>query len=121
MLSCPNYTVKKVSRFPVPSRDVTNQSPGRVWLVTFRLTTGKWLTFSYSVPEFFRGSYRRSACCRYFDPFTIGSSVKDKHHLHLRHLASYLVYGSEGVVRAKRGDWDIRTQYTNRGASGRDT
>ncbi len=54
------YTVKKVSGFPVPSRDVTNQSlpgrelfnyspPGRVWLVTFLLGTGKPLTFFYSV------------------------------------------------------------------------
>ncbi len=71
--------------------------------MTFRLRTGKRLTFSYSVPEFFRGSYRRSASCRYFDPFTIGSSVKNKHHLHSRHLPSYLVYGSEGIVRARRG------------------
>jgi hypothetical protein len=47
---------KKVSDFPVPSRDVTNQTlperellnyspPGRVWLVTFRLGTRKSLTF----------------------------------------------------------------------------
>jgi hypothetical protein len=39
------YTVKKVSNFPVPGRDITNQThpgreqlnyspPGRVWLVT---------------------------------------------------------------------------------------
>ncbi len=27
-----------------------------------------------------------------------GSQVKNKRHLHLRHLASYLVYESEGVV-----------------------
>ncbi len=44
MLSAINYTVKKVSDFPVPIRDVTNQTlpgqeslnytrPGRVWLV----------------------------------------------------------------------------------------
>ncbi len=51
------YTVKKFLIFPVPRRDVTNQTlpgrellhyswPGRVWLVTSRLGTG---TFSYSV------------------------------------------------------------------------
>ncbi len=45
------YTVKKVSRFPFPSRDVTNQTlqgreylnnsrPGRVWLVTSRMGKG---------------------------------------------------------------------------------
>jgi hypothetical protein len=46
------YTVKKVSGFPVPSRDVTKQNPqfnyscpGRVWLMTSRLGTGKPLTF----------------------------------------------------------------------------
>jgi hypothetical protein len=49
------YTVKKVSGFPVPSRDVTNQTlPGRellnysrsrgVWKETSRLGTGKQLT-----------------------------------------------------------------------------
>ena len=48
-------TVKKVSDFPVPSRDVTNQTlpgrellnyswPQRVWLVTYRLGVGKTLT-----------------------------------------------------------------------------
>jgi hypothetical protein len=60
---CPLYTVKKVIDFPVPSRDVTNQTlPGqekfnysrleRVWLVTFRLGTGKSSTFFYSVPSY---------------------------------------------------------------------
>jgi hypothetical protein len=54
------YTVKKVSRFPVPSWDVSNQTltvwdklhysrPGRVLLVTSRLGTGKRLTFFYRV------------------------------------------------------------------------
>jgi hypothetical protein len=51
---------KKVSDFPVPNRDVTNQTlpdqeincslPGRVWLVTSRLGTGNSLIFFYSVP-----------------------------------------------------------------------
>ncbi len=48
-------TVKKVCNFPVPSRDVTKQTlsshyslPGRVWLVTSRLGTGKLLTFFYT-------------------------------------------------------------------------
>jgi hypothetical protein len=56
----PRYTVKKVNDFPVPSRDVTDQTlpgrellnysrPGRVWSVTYRLGTGKWLTFSYKL------------------------------------------------------------------------
>jgi hypothetical protein len=55
-----NNTVKKVSDFPVPSRDVTNRTiprreyfnlysrPGRVCLVT-SLGTEKSLTFFYSV------------------------------------------------------------------------
>ncbi len=54
-------TVKKVIVFPVPSRDVTNQTlpgrelltysrPGRVWLVTTRLGTGKSTTF-FTVQE----------------------------------------------------------------------
>jgi hypothetical protein len=53
-------TVKKVSDFPIPSRDVTYQTlhgreelnysrPGRVWLVTSRLGTGNFITFFYSV------------------------------------------------------------------------
>jgi hypothetical protein len=57
-----SYTVKKVNYFPVPSRDVTNQTltgreylnysrPGRVWLVTSRLGMGKWQTFFYSVAD----------------------------------------------------------------------
>jgi hypothetical protein len=57
------YTVKKVNDFPVPSRDVTNQillgweklnfsRPGRVWLVTSRLGTGKSLNLFYSVRVF---------------------------------------------------------------------
>jgi hypothetical protein len=47
--------------------------------------------------------------CWYFDPFTKGSSVKNKQQQqHSRHLASYLFYGSEGVLQAKQGDRDIR-------------
>jgi hypothetical protein len=54
-------SVKKVTEFPVPSRDVTNQTlqacgeylnysrPVRVWLVISRLGTGNSLTFFYSV------------------------------------------------------------------------
>ncbi len=48
-------TLKNVSDFPVPSRDVANRTnlnysrPGRVWLVTSRLGTGKSETFLYSV------------------------------------------------------------------------
>jgi hypothetical protein len=45
------------------------------------------------------------------------SPVKNKRYLHSRHLASYLVYGSEAVVR---GDRDIRNQSAHRWASGRD-
>jgi hypothetical protein len=43
-------------------------------------------------------SYRKSACCTYFDLFTIETPVRIKHHLHSRHLASYLVYGIVGIV-----------------------
>jgi hypothetical protein len=51
------YTLlKKVIVFPVPSRDVINQTlpgqellnysrPGRVWIVTSRLGTGKTINF----------------------------------------------------------------------------
>ncbi len=50
------YTVRKLIDFPVPSRDVTDQTlpgrekfnysrPGRVWSVTPRLGTGKSITF----------------------------------------------------------------------------
>jgi hypothetical protein len=49
-------TVKKVSYFPIPSRDVTNQTlpPAgsalfRVWLASSRLGTGASLTLFYSV------------------------------------------------------------------------
>jgi hypothetical protein len=45
----------------------------------------------------FRESYRKSGCCRYFDPFTIRSPVKNKHRLHSRHPDSYLFNGTEGV------------------------
>jgi hypothetical protein len=59
-----------------------------------------------------QGSYQKSACCRYFDPFTIGSPVKNKHHLilHSRHLASHLVYETEGVVRNIAGGWGYPQQ-----------
>jgi hypothetical protein len=54
------YTVKKVNEFPVTSRDVTNQTlsgreqlnyswPGRVWLVTYRLGTGKPANLFFTV------------------------------------------------------------------------
>jgi hypothetical protein len=65
LASSRQYTVKKVSDFPVPSQDVTYQTlpgmsprqkkffdyspPARVWLVTFRLGTGKSLSYFYSV------------------------------------------------------------------------
>jgi hypothetical protein len=77
------YTVKKVTYFPVPSRDVTHQTlPGRewfnksrlrrVWLVTSRLGTEKLVTVFYSVPQYFTITYTvlyRYVCrCRSF-PF----------------------------------------------------
>jgi hypothetical protein len=54
-IHCRGHTGKKVSGFPVRSRDVTNQTlpgleslnyslPVRVWLVTYRLGTGKSIT-----------------------------------------------------------------------------
>jgi hypothetical protein len=42
------YTVKKVIVYPVRSRDGTNitlPAPGRVWLLTYRLGTGKTIAF----------------------------------------------------------------------------
>jgi hypothetical protein len=44
----------------------------------------------------------RAVSCWYFDPFTKGSSVKNKPHRHSRHLASFLFYGSEGVLQTKQ-------------------
>ena len=53
---------KKISDFPVSSRDFTNQTTlpghGRVCLVTSRLGTGKSLTFFYSVYS----DFRRESC-----------------------------------------------------------
>jgi hypothetical protein len=59
------YTVKKASDIPVPSRDVTHQAPsgrkkfnyarpGRVWQVTSRLGAGMSQSFFYSV-QFYAG------------------------------------------------------------------
>jgi hypothetical protein len=36
-----------------------------------------------------------------FQSLIFGSQVKDKHHLHSIHVASYLDHGSEGEVQAK--------------------
>ncbi len=38
--------------------------------------------------------------CRYFDPLTIESPIRNKQQLHSRHLDSYFVYCSLEVVRA---------------------
>ncbi len=61
-----HHTVKKVIVFPVPSRDVINQtlpgrelliySSGRVWLVTSRLGTGKTITFYFIIILIFFGA-----------------------------------------------------------------
>jgi hypothetical protein len=51
-----------------------------------------------------------SARCRY-NPF-FRSQIKNRYYLHSRHLTSYLVYGSEGVVRVYQGDRDIRNKST---------
>ncbi len=48
----------------------------------------------------FCGSYQKSAFSRYFNPFTIGFPVKNKQQSHSKHLAFYLVYGTEGIIRA---------------------
>ncbi len=51
------YTVKKVIGFPdnnktLPGKELFNDSlPGRVWLVTFRLGTGKPMTFFLPVDD----------------------------------------------------------------------
>jgi hypothetical protein len=42
-----------------------------------------------------------SACVKVFWSFYIGSQLRIKHHLNSRHLASYLVYGTEGVVKVQ--------------------
>jgi hypothetical protein len=39
------YTAKKVSNFPSPAGMPDTRMPGRVWLVTYRLGTGKSQTF----------------------------------------------------------------------------
>ncbi len=59
------YTVKKVNDFPVPSRDVTNQTlPGREWvlLATSRLGKRKTITYFYSV------SSKKDSGKRYANP-----------------------------------------------------
>jgi hypothetical protein len=43
--------------------------------------------------------------------YTIGFQVKNKQHINSRHLASYLAYGTEGVVRVKSKE--IRISETN--------
>ncbi len=50
-----------------------------------------------------------------------GTQVKNKNHLYSRHLASYLVYGSEGVVQAQQEDWDFQNQLLKHEASSQDT
>ncbi len=66
-------TVKKINYFPVPSRDVTDQTlpgrekfnysrPGRVWPVTSRLGTGKWQTFFYSVDSLWKAQLWNKEC-----------------------------------------------------------
>ncbi len=56
--------LKKVNDFPISRRDVTNPTlsgrklfnysrPGRVWLVTSRLGTEKWLTFFLQFTTYF--------------------------------------------------------------------
>jgi|688.fasta_scaffold537622_1 hypothetical protein len=80
-------TVKKVIIFPVPSRDVTNQTlsgrellnyswPVRVWLVTKRLRAGKTIIFFNSVrcernPSTWTGKHKKKSKRFHF----IGSEV----------------------------------------------
>ncbi len=56
------------------------------WIAFVKWTVSQFLIMpSYQNYQYlFRGSYRKSVCCRYFNPFTIGS---------------YLVYGTERLVR----------------------
>jgi hypothetical protein len=70
----------------------------------------------------YHGFHRKPACCRYFIPFTNGSPVKNKHHLHSRHLAFYLVYGTETVNKyMSSGKIGIsETNQLKHGASGQD-
>ncbi len=59
-------------------------------------------------------SYSNCSClfcvsyCSYFNIY-IWISSQNKHHPHSRHLASYLVYESEGVVYVKQRERDIQT------------
>jgi hypothetical protein len=61
-----------------------------------------------------------SACCRYSEPFYSDLKSRINNTYNLRHLASFLVYGTEGLVRRQEGDRDFRNQSSLRGASGRD-
>ncbi len=65
-------------------------------------------------------SYRKVSMLKVF-PSLIRISGQDKLHLHSRHLASYLVYGSGGVVQAYSMEtWISETILLKREFSGRD-
>ncbi len=59
----------------------------------------------------FRGSFRESACCRYFDPALIPISSQNKRHLHSRLIGFLLsLRCKEDVVQALREDRDCQKQ-----------
>jgi hypothetical protein len=62
---------------------------------------GHFIQFRYmpSYQYLFRVSYQNILLVTRISIPLLGSQVKNIHHLHSRHLASYLVYRSEGVVR----------------------
>ncbi len=75
------YTVKKASGFPVPSLAGNNLNffrPGKVWLVTSQLGTGKLLTFFLQCSIVYRGAqmnnFGHSIACRNILPSKNGSS-----------------------------------------------
>jgi hypothetical protein len=107
------YTVKKVIVFPVPSRDVSNQTlpgreefnnyrPDRVWLVTSRLGTGKKIYFlqctqdDVFICEFWVLSYRILKANRTFLKVYMSKALypsrkaKEKERYFLLNICSYL-------------------------------
>ncbi len=93
-------------------------------------TCMKWTSFSvlqFQIMLSYRnyqylchGSYRKSACCRYIDPFTIWSPVKNKHFISPFKTARFLL-SLQNWRRCTEHGGEIGISETNllkRGASG---
>jgi hypothetical protein len=108
------YTVKKVIVFPVPSRDVTNQTlpgrellnfslPGRVRLVRSRLGTGKTITFFYSVCKQF--THLRDSVSSHTPTVFISLPPPPPKFRILSHMSTTLPMANRGVDKFKGKQW----------------